>query len=83
MLANGSALAIQNMTWGGAQGFQHKPNKTLIVDGKDAGTYHTERKLTFVIVDKSSHMIPIYKPKAGYKLLQYMLGQIPEDELSK
>lgn len=83
MLANGSALAIQNMTWGGAQGFQHKPNKTLIVDGKDAGTYHTERKLTFVTVDKSSHMIPIYKPKAGYKLLQYMLGQIPEDELSK
>ncbi|WFD34855.1 carboxypeptidase D [Malassezia cuniculi] len=82
MLPNGSALAIQNMTWGGLQGFQKQPSSTLMVDGKNAGTYHIERNLTFVMVDKASHMIPVYKPKAGYKLLQYMLGQISEDKLS-
>lgn len=83
MLAKGSELAIQNMTWGGKQGFQHKPNKTLIVDGKSAGTFHTERDLTFVTVTNSSHMIPVYKPEAAYKLLQFMLGHIPEEDLSK
>ena len=29
VLANGTILAIQNMTWGGLQGFQSAPNKTI------------------------------------------------------
>lgn len=45
-------LAIQNMTWGGKQGFQTKPVEPLIVPYDDQGTMgvvHTERKLTYVI----------------------------------
>lgn len=83
MIANGSALAIQNMTWAGKQGFRYKPNTTLLVDGQKAGTFHSERKLSFATVDGASHMIPAYKPKPAYKLLQYLLGQIPEEDLSK
>lgn len=83
MLVNGTSLAIQNMTWAGAQGFQHKPNKTLLVDGEKAGLYHSERKLSFVQVDRASHMIAAYKPKPAYKLLQFLLGQIEEEELFK
>jgi len=82
MLPNGSALAIQNMTWAGQQGFHYPPNQTLLVDGQPAGTFHTERKLTLVMVDKASHMVAVYKPKASYKLLQYILGQIGEEQLS-
>ena len=82
MLPNGTALAIQNMTWAGHQGFQTRPNQTLLVEGQPAGTFHAERKLTLVMVDKASHMIPVYKPKAAYKLLQYTLGQISEEQLS-
>lgn len=82
MLPNGSALAMQNMTWAGQQGFQHRPNQTLMIDGQPAGLYHTERKLTLVMVDNASHMIPVYKPKAAYKLLQFVLGQIDEAQLS-
>ena len=83
MLVNGTSLAIQNMTWAGAQGFQSKPNKTLLVDGETAGLYHSERKLSLVQVDRASHMIAAYKPKPAYKLLQFLLGQIEEEDLIK
>lgn len=83
MLVNGTSLAIQNMTWAGAQGFQSKPNKTLLVDGETAGLYHSERKLSLVQVDRASLMIAAYKPKPAYKLLQFLLGQIEEEDLIK
>lgn len=81
--ANGTALAIQNMTWDGSQGFQHKPNRTLVTQGNHTGTFHVEKKLTLVTVDKSGHMIPIYKPTVASQLLQYTLGQISDADLSR
>ena len=48
LLSEGSQLAIQNMTWAGKRGFQTKPSGVLKVDGKKAGTFHEERKLTFM-----------------------------------
>lgn len=83
LLANGSALAIQNMTWGGARGFQYRPSGTLRVGGEDAGTYHSERGLTFITVLDSGHMIPEDKPEAAFKNLQYLLGQISYEDLGK
>lgn len=81
MLPNGSALAIQNMTWGGKQGFQRPPVQRVMVDGEEAGTFQNERKLTFITVNGASHMISAYKPKPSYKIMQYMLGQISEQQL--
>lgn len=83
LLANGSALAIQNMTWGGSRGFHFKPNGVLRVGGRDAGTYHSERGLTFISVIDSGHMIPQDKPEVAFKNLQYLLGQIGYDDLGK
>ena len=83
MLPNGSALAIQNMTWGGKQGFQKPPTQKVMVDNEETGTYQSERKLTFITVDGASHMVAAYKPKPSYKIIQYMLGQISEDQLLK
>lgn len=58
LIANGSALGIQNITFGGKQGFQQKPTRELIVNGKEKGKVHTERGLTFFEARGSGHMIP-------------------------
>lgn len=58
LIANGSALGIQNITFGGKQGFQKKPTRDLIVYGKEKGKVHTERGLTFFKARGSGHMIP-------------------------
>ena len=83
VLTNGTAMALQNMTWSGKQGFQSPPNRALMVDGKKVGNVHTERNLTLANIFHSGHMVSIYTPKATYKLLEYLLGQIEESELSK
>ncbi|PQE04801.1 carboxypeptidase cpdS protein [Rutstroemia sp. NJR-2017a BBW] len=92
LIANGTLLMIQNMTWNGAQGFQTKPSDPFFVPYHDdpslstlagagiLGTTHTERNLTFVYVDLSGHMIPQYAPSASYRTLEYLLGRI--DSLS-
>lgn len=74
LIANGTLLMIQNMTWAGAQGFQTAPSEpffvpyhaeagasTLAASGV-MGTAHTERGLTWVEVAMSGHMIPQYQP---------------------
>ncbi|KAL9119632.1 MAG: hypothetical protein Q9187_003811 [Circinaria calcarea] len=69
LIANGTLLMIQNMTWNGAQGFQTAPSDEFFVPyhidyslstlaGAGVfGTTHTERGLTFVTVNLSGHSI--------------------------
>ncbi|MCJ1311898.1 hypothetical protein MMC25_005571 [Agyrium rufum] len=89
LLSNGTLLAIQNMTWGGKLGFQSPPTANFFVPYHEdyvagslagAGVFgktHTERKLTFVSVELSGHMIPQYAPSAAYRHLEFLLGRIP------
>src|SRR6185312_8967001 len=70
LIANGTLMIIQNMTFGGKQGFHKRPDEPFYVpyhtDGADAtlagagvfGTAHTERGLTYVDVSLAGHMIP-------------------------
>jgi len=90
LIANGTLLMIQNMTWGGAQGFSTPPSKfneffvpyhSELSLGDTAaagvmGAWHTERKLTYCSVDLSGHMIPQYQPSASYRQLEFLLGRI-------
>ncbi|KAF2260498.1 carboxypeptidase cpdS precursor [Lojkania enalia] len=88
LLGNGTLLAIQNMTWGGLQGFQEEPKDdffvpyfdTLTVDSLSAtgvmGVTHTERKLTWVEQKLSGHMVPQYQPSSAYRQLEFLLGRI-------
>ncbi len=88
LIANGSLLAIQNMTWNGAQGFQHKPEDEFFVPYHEDfslstvtgagvfGTTHTERGLTWVEVHLAGHMIPQYAPSAAYRQVEFLLGRI-------
>ena len=44
-------------------------------DGKIAGTFVSERGLTYAIVDASGHTIPFDDQGAGLAALQVMLGK--------
>lgn len=81
ILTNGTALALQNLTWSGVQGFEKSPaEKEIVTDGTKAGNYVTERNLTFAIIDKSGHMVPEDTPATGLQLVKFLLGQV--DDLS-
>jgi carboxypeptidase D len=89
LLYNGTLLSIQNMTFGGKQGFQSAPKDNLYVPYHNElsastlaasgvmGKTHTERKLTWVEVFLSGHMTPQYQPTVAYRQLEYLLGRIP------
>ncbi|AEO63382.1 uncharacterized protein THITE_121141 [Thermothielavioides terrestris NRRL 8126] len=89
LLANGTLLALQNMTWGGRTGFSRRPDEpfyvpqsnlsteaTLAAGGAVFGSLVSERGLTYVGVDLSGHMIPQYAPSAAFRHLEYMLGRV-------
>ncbi|KAH7136163.1 Alpha/Beta hydrolase protein [Dendryphion nanum] len=90
LLDLGTLLAIQNMTWGGIQGFQTEPQKDFFVPyhGEVSsgtlsasgimGTWHTERKLTYVGQRMSGHMVPQYQPSSAYRQLEFLLGRIED-----
>ncbi|KZV87104.1 alpha/beta-hydrolase [Exidia glandulosa HHB12029] len=79
LIANGSRIAIQNMTWGGLQGFQTpiQPESFSINGFGTIGTAHTERKLSYVEVNLAGHMMPQFAPWAAFKTLSFLLGRIP------
>ncbi|KAF2125792.1 carboxypeptidase cpdS precursor [Dothidotthia symphoricarpi CBS 119687] len=88
LLFNGTLMAIQNMTWGGLQGFQTAPSDKFYVPYHDdlsltslsakgeMGITHTERKLTWVQQALSGHMVPQYQPSSAYRQLEFLLGRI-------
>ncbi|KAG6811952.1 hypothetical protein H0H92_005116 [Tricholoma furcatifolium] len=76
LIAEGTRIVIQNMTWNGQQGFQTPiANDSFIVDGVGAlGNTHTERGLTYVEVALSGHMVPQFSPVAAFQVMQYLMG---------
>ncbi|KAF2795551.1 carboxypeptidase cpdS precursor [Melanomma pulvis-pyrius CBS 109.77] len=88
LLGNGTLLTIQNMTWGGLQGFQEQPSADFFVPYHEdfsltslsakgiMGVTHTERKFTWVEQRLSGHMVPQYQPSSGYRHLEFLLGRI-------
>uniref|UniRef100_A0A0W0FQN8 Carboxypeptidase n=1 Tax=Moniliophthora roreri TaxID=221103 RepID=A0A0W0FQN8_MONRR len=76
LIAEGAQLVIQNMTWGGVQGFQTPIEKdSFIVEGMGAlGNAHTERNFTYVEVALSGHMVPQFSPVAAFQIMEYLMG---------
>lgn len=90
MIMNGTLMAIQNMTFNGAQGFSKGPsdwedffvpyhasdNTEQMAGSGVMGRHYTERGLTFSTVAMAGHMVPQYAPGAAYRHLEFLLGRI-------
>jgi carboxypeptidase D len=88
LIANGSLLVIQNMTWGGMLGFQSQPSSPLFVphhpnldiasaSGQGVlGTTHTERGLTWSLVTLTGHMVPGWQAAVAYRQTEFLLGRV-------
>jgi carboxypeptidase D len=76
LIAEGTRIAIQNMTWGGLQGFQ-SPIEAESFHVKNMGVYgsmHQERGLTYVEFEYSGHMTPQFVPWASFQTMAYLTG---------
>jgi carboxypeptidase D len=92
LVANGTLLAIQNMTFGGKLGFQERPSSPLFVphhpnpdlasaSGQGVlGTTHTERGLTWSLVTLTGHMVAGWQQAVSFRQLEFLLGRV--DSLS-
>lgn len=88
LLANGTLLAIQNMTWNGQMGFQNIPNEPMFVPHHEItdlagasgqgvlGTWHEERGLTWVLVDLTGHMVPTWQAAVSFRQIEVLLGRV-------
>lgn len=78
---NQTLVGIQNTTWLNAQGFKERPSTELVVEGEKKGIIHTERQVTFALIDACGHECPADDPVTANKLVQLMLGQVEEKDL--
>ncbi|CAE6478473.1 unnamed protein product [Rhizoctonia solani] len=80
LLSEGTKIMIQNLTWGGSQGFTKPPTTPLIIGGEKKGVYRTERKLTYIEFENAGHMIPQDQPAAALHAFKWMLygGKLSE-----
>lgn len=76
ILSEGIRIGIQNMTWGGAQGFQKAPipDSFILNSVGAAGTVQSERGLTFYELPLTGHMISQFNPPAAFQSMEFMLG---------
>ncbi|KAK7691074.1 hypothetical protein QCA50_006177 [Cerrena zonata] len=72
----GTEVIIQNMTFGGIQGFTKKPSTPWFDDDQNfAGIVHQERGLTYVLFEGAGHLVPEWKPAAALVFLrEFVLG---------
>jgi carboxypeptidase D len=88
LMSDGTLLSIQNLTWGGAQGFQTRPTGPLYVpyhDNSDfltlagagvQGTAHTERGLTFFAVATAGHFLAMDAPAVAFRSVEVLLRRV-------
>lgn len=70
----GIEAIIENLTWGGVKGFGDAETSNWVVDGQPAGTWTASRKLTYVKVYNSSHMVPYDVPHAAHDMMLRFMG---------
>ncbi|KAF5358649.1 hypothetical protein D9758_007744 [Tetrapyrgos nigripes] len=69
-------VTIQNITWGGIQGFTRKPATPWSDDsGTFTGIVHQERNLTYAFFPNAGHLVPRTQPEAALVFLrEFILG---------
>ncbi|KAI8982714.1 alpha/beta-hydrolase [Trametes punicea] len=73
---HGTEVIIQNMTFGGVQGFTRKPSTPWFDDdGNFAGIVHQERGLAYVLFAGAGHLVPMWRPAQALVFLrEFVLG---------
>ncbi|KAF4907070.1 putative serine carboxypeptidase [Colletotrichum fructicola] len=84
--STGTLLGIQNMTWGGIQGFQVRPENTLNIPlhpdmeafggSGELGVWHSERGLTYFETPMSGHFVGRDAPFISFRALEVLLGRV-------
>ncbi|PWN32654.1 alpha/beta-hydrolase [Meira miltonrushii] len=79
VMSRGLELALQNLTWGGEQGFNYPPSGRVplcdMEGNKRAFATFSERKLRYVAVPDAGHMIPMDEPSLSLNAALSMLGR--------
>ncbi|KAJ6562288.1 alpha/beta-hydrolase, partial [Mycena capillaripes] len=72
----GTEVVIQNMTFGGIQGFTRKPATPFTDDeGNFAGVVHQERGVTYALFKGAGHFVPRSVPVAAFTFVrEFILG---------
>ncbi|KAJ7240373.1 Alpha/Beta hydrolase protein [Mycena haematopus] len=72
----GTEVIIQNMTFGGVQGFTRRPSTPFSDDqGNFAGIIHQERGLTYALFQNAGHLVPHSVPGAAFAFVRdFVLG---------
>lgn len=90
LMSNGSLFTLQNMTWGGVNGFQQRPDTPFYVPPVNntnggamggfgnLGVWREERGLTWYTIQLAGHELPGYSLTGGYRVLQRLIGRIPD-----
>ncbi|PWN32653.1 alpha/beta-hydrolase, partial [Meira miltonrushii] len=77
VLTAGTELALQNLTWGGAQGFNLPPVFPMCDMEGNVRAYATdnERGLRFMVAPNAGHMVPADEPSLVLNVVLSMLGR--------
>ncbi|KAJ7062145.1 alpha/beta-hydrolase [Mycena amicta] len=72
----GTEVVIQNMTFGGVQGFTRKPSTAFNDDaGNFAGIVHQERGITYALFQNAGHLVPQSVPAVAFSFVRdFVLG---------
>ncbi|KAH7105623.1 alpha/beta-hydrolase [Auriculariales sp. MPI-PUGE-AT-0066] len=65
---------IENMSWAGSKGFNGAQTSDWAVNGSAAGTWTESRRLTYVKVYNSSHMVPYDVPHVAHDMMLRFMG---------
>ncbi|PWN32651.1 alpha/beta-hydrolase [Meira miltonrushii] len=76
IITNGTALALQNLTWNGSQGFSKPPLTPIFdVDKIQRGLATTERNLTFATIKGSGHFMGHDLPALSLAAITELIGK--------
>jgi carboxypeptidase D len=79
----GTELAIQNMTWNGAQGFHKRPRRKFYDhEGHHAGVYEVERGLGYHLFHGAGHRTAQDVPSAAFAFVHRAVVRDREDACS-
>lgn len=88
LIADGTLLTIQNLTFGGMMGFQSRPTEALYVPyhydsdytvaagAGVIGTVHSERGLTYFGIGQAGHFMAADVPAVAFRSMEVLLGRI-------